>query len=93
MHTILRDVYDSSVYFRLQVELSEDVAIDESKPEKLALLCEDARQFIFSHEGLLQQAANSLMAEKKPQQKAQFWFNSNWNRIFGKKYLLYHQTS
>lgn len=84
VHTILKDVYDPSVYFRFQPELSEDITIDESKPEKLALLCSDAEQFVSAHQHVLEQAVGCLMAQKTPKQKVQVWLNSNRNRIFGR---------
>lgn len=82
VHTILKDVYDPSVYFRFQPDLSEDITIDESKPEKLALLCQDAEDFVLSHRHMLENAASSLMAEKKPAQKMQVWLNYNMNKLF-----------
>lgn len=86
VHTILKDVYDPSVYFRFQPELSEDIAIDESKPEKLSLLCNDAEKYISSNRPMLEKAVTSLMAPKQKKQKMQMWFNSSWNRVFGKVY-------
>jgi len=84
VHTILKDVYDHTVYFRFQPKLSKDITIDESRPENLELLCNDAEHFISANRHMLQRAVESLMAEKTPRQKAQVWFNSKWNRIFNR---------
>lgn len=81
VHMILKDVYDPSVYFRFQPDLSEDITIDEAKPEKLALLCEDAEQYISSHKAMLDGAVASLMAEKKATQKLEAWLDSTWNEL------------
>lgn len=86
-------MYDPSVYFRFQPDLSEDISIDESKPEKLALLCENAEQFVLSHKHMLQQATDSLMAEKKRAQKMQVWLNSNLNKLFALNRSFRHQSS
>lgn len=84
VHTILKDIYPPSVYFRFQPELSEDIAIDESRPEKLTLLCEDAEEFVSKHKHVLEEAVTSLSAQKQPQQKMRVWFGSNWDKIVGR---------
>ena len=80
VHTILKDVYDSSVYFRFQPDLSEDISIDESKPEKLDMLCKDAEQYVTSQEDVLRRAASSLMAGKTSLQKARVWWDNRLSR-------------
>ena len=84
VHTILKDVYEPSVYFRFQPDLSEDITIDEVKPEKLAILCKDAEQYISSHNAMLDGAVASLMAKKKTSQKLEAWFDSNWKELTGR---------
>ena len=81
VHTILKDVYHPSVYFRFQPNLTEDIAIDESKPAKLDLLCEDAERFIVEHGGKLEETAASLMAKKRPHQRVHTWLTSNWDKL------------
>lgn len=81
VHTILKDVYHSSVYFRFQPQLTEDIGIDESKLEKLNLLCDDAERFITEHREMLEEAGASLMADKRTHQKVQAWLTSNWDKL------------
>lgn len=89
VHTILKDVYHPSVYFRFQPKLTEDISIDESRPEKLNLLCEDAERFIAEHSSMLEETAASLMAEKKAHQKVQGWLTSNWDKLVN---LVHHSN-
>lgn len=77
----MKDVYHPSTYFRFQPELTEDIGIDESKPEKLNLLCEDAERFIAEHMDELEEAGASLMADKRAHQKVHAWFTINWDKL------------
>lgn len=84
MHTILKDVYSPAVYFRFQPDLTEDISIDESKPEKLNLLCNDAEHYISSNQDMLKQAVASLTAQKDRKLKMLLWLDSKWDKIKSK---------
>ena len=81
MHTILKDVLPTSVYYRFQPDLSEDVVIDESNPEKLEQLVRDAERFVRTNPDLMQEAVDCLTAPKTSLQKAQDWADTYWNRL------------
>ena len=66
---------------------------DESRPEKLVQLCEDAEKFVSLHKRLLEKAAASLMTDKTPQQKLHVWFNSKWNKICRKMYPQFYRIN
>ena len=80
VHTILKDLLPRSTYYRFNPELTEDIAIDESKPEKLEQLVQDADNYIRNNHELLKLAAASLTADKHPHQRAEEWVRSQWNR-------------
>ena len=84
VHTILKDLLPPSTYFRFNPKLSEDLAIDESKPEKLDQLVRDANSYIMDNDELLRVAATCLTAKKKPHQRAEMWAWSQLNRIQSK---------
>ena len=84
MHTILKDLLPPSTYFRFNPELMEDIAIDESKPEKLDQLVQDANKYIKDNHELLRLAALSLTAKKRPQQIAEEWVWSQLNKAQSK---------
>lgn len=81
VHTILKDVLPASAYFRFQPELSEDILIDESNPEKLEQLVRDAERFLRANPDLVQQVSESLTAPKTTIQKAQDWADTYWNKL------------
>jgi calcium-independent phospholipase A2-gamma len=80
VHTILKDLLPRSTYYRFNPELTEDIAIDESKPEKLEQLIQDADNYIRNNHELLKLAAASLTADKQPHQRAEEWVRSQWNK-------------
>ncbi len=81
VHTILKDVLPASVYFRFQPDLSEDILIDESNPERLEQLVRDAERYLRANPELVQQVAESLTAPKTSMQKAQDWADTYWNKL------------
>ena len=80
MHTILKDLLPPSTYFRFNPELTEDIAIDESKPERLEQLVQDANNYVRDNHELLKAAAVCLTASKQPRQRVKEWAQSQWNR-------------
>ncbi len=81
VHSILKDVYSPSVYFRFQPKLTEDINIDESNLDKLHLLCQNAEQFILEHKDVLGAAASSLTRKKRPHQMVHDWFQGHWDKL------------
>ena len=84
VHTILKDLLPPSTYFRFNPELTDDIAIDESKPEKLEQLVQDANRYIRDNHELLRLAALTLTAKKRPQQRAEEWVWSQLNKAQSK---------
>lgn len=80
VHTVLRDLLPPSVYFRFNPLLSDSVALDDAKPERLQLLMDDAMRFIDKHGDEFQRAADSLKQEKTMAQKAQQWYKQHLRR-------------
>ncbi len=81
VHTILKDVLPASAYFRFQPDLSEDILIDESNPEKLEQLVRDAERYLRANQELVQRAVQSITAPKTSIQKAQDWADTYWNKL------------
>ena len=79
VHTILKDVLPADTYFRFNPQLSEDVMMDESKPEKLEILTRDAESYLAANEPKLQLAAASLLQGKRPRQRVWEWVERGWN--------------
>ena len=88
VHTILKDLLPRSTYYRFNPELTEDIAIDESKPEKLEQLVQDANDYIRDSNELLNLAALCLTAKKQPHQRAEEWAWSQWNKVQSRFSLL-----
>ena len=81
VHTTLKDLLPATSYFRFNPQLSEDFLIDESRPDRLDKMIEDAESYVEGHRDELQWAATCLLAPKTPKQKAQEWANSQWNKL------------
>ena len=69
VHTILKDLLPTESYFRLNPTLSEDIMMDESKPEKLDILLREAENYVAANEWKMELAAASLVQGKRPDQK------------------------
>ena len=69
VHTIMKDLLPTETYFRLNPTLSEDIVMDESKPEKLDILVREAENYVAANEWKLQLAAASLVQGKRPEQR------------------------
>ena len=80
VHVVLQDLLPESVYFRINPELSEDISIDEHRPQKLELLCKDTVSYLSQERGRMERAANCLMQQRTVQQKTWDWFEEMRNK-------------
>ncbi|KAI8511145.1 Calcium-independent phospholipase A2-gamma [Branchiostoma belcheri] len=64
IHMVLHDLLPPSTYFRFNPYMSEDLAIDEYRPQKLDQLQSDARAYLRKNDYKLRVAANVLTSEK-----------------------------
>ena len=69
VHTILKDLLPTESYFRLNPTLSEDIMMDENKPEKLDILVQEAENYVAANQWKIQLAAASLVQGKRPGQR------------------------
>lgn len=69
VHTVLCDLMPKGTYFRLNPFLSEDIALDEIRPEKMATLQMDARLYLRKNEHRIMEAVNLLMQHRTPAQR------------------------
>lgn len=83
VHTILEDLLPSC-YFRFNPELTKDIPINESDPDKLAQLVDDANRFVDDNQEAMERAAAYLTAPKKPSQKIQEWVAMQWNKALSR---------
>lgn len=80
VHVVLQDLLPENIYFRFNPELSEDISIDERRPQKLELLCTDTVTYLARERGRLEKAAVCLMQERTAQQKTWDWFEEMRNK-------------
>ncbi|XP_078595081.1 calcium-independent phospholipase A2-gamma-like [Branchiostoma floridae x Branchiostoma japonicum] len=64
IHRVLHDLLPPSTYFRFNPYMSEDLAIDEYRPQKLDQLQSDARAYLRKNQYKIRVAADVLTAEK-----------------------------
>lgn len=81
VHTILSDLLPSSKYFRFNPVLSEPIAMDENRNEKLQLIMEETNLFITSQEKKFRSAARRLVEHKTKLKSCQQWVKHYWDRL------------
>ena len=77
--TVLRDVLAPGTYFRFNPTLSEDLALDENRGEKLDLMVQDTRSFLRQNLRELELAALALSIKRSRRQKFQDWYRCKMN--------------
>ena len=80
VHVVLQDLLPDSVYFRFNPELSEDISIDERRPQKLELMSKDASSYLARERERMEKAAVCLMQQRTAQQKTLDWFDEMRNK-------------
>ena len=80
VHVVLQDLLPDSIYFRFNPELSEDISIDERRPQKLELMCKDASSYLARERERMEKAAVCLMQQRTVQQKTWDWFEEVKNK-------------
>ena len=73
VHTILQDLLPEGSYFRFNPHISEDFALDESRPDKLNQMQKEAQVYLENNMTKLDEVAKQLTLQKTPVQKAQDW--------------------
>ncbi|NXN16398.1 PLPL8 phospholipase, partial [Indicator maculatus] len=73
VHTMLDALLPSDTYFRFNPLMNEDIALDESRKEKLNQLQTDGIRYLERNEEKLKKAAKILTQEKTALQKLQDW--------------------
>ena len=81
VHTILQDLLPSASYYRFNPLLSDAVALDDARPERLQLLVDDTLRFIDKNGDQFQRAADSMIRQKTATQKMQEWYSEQWRRV------------
>ena len=61
--------------------LSDTVALDDAKPERLQLLVEDTMRYIEKNGVELKRAADMLVQQKTMSQKAHEWYSEQRMRV------------
>lgn len=72
-HTMLNDLLPDHIYYRFNPYLTEMLTMVEIRPEKIALLEEDAAMYIRRNEEKFEEAAKALLEKRKVTQKAADW--------------------
>ncbi|KAL8221341.1 UNVERIFIED_CONTAM: Calcium-independent phospholipase A2-gamma [Gekko kuhli] len=73
VHTMLDALLPPDTYFRFNPLMNEDIALDESRKEKLNQLRTDGIQYLERNEEKLKKAAKILTEEKTTLQKLNDW--------------------
>ncbi|KAF2366661.1 Patatin-like phospholipase domain [Trinorchestia longiramus] len=71
VHTILHDLLPGNVYFRFNPHLSDEFALDEIKPERLAIISRDTELYARKNAAKFEEAVAALSLQKTPYHKAQ----------------------
>ncbi len=73
VHTMLDALLPPNTYFRFNPFMSEDVALDESREEKLEQLQAEGLQYLQRNQEKLQRAISELSRDKSPVQRLSEW--------------------
>uniref|UniRef100_A0A672K4D9 Calcium-independent phospholipase A2-gamma-like n=1 Tax=Sinocyclocheilus grahami TaxID=75366 RepID=A0A672K4D9_SINGR len=73
VHTMLDALLPPNTYFRFNPYMSEDVALDESREEKLSQLQAEGLQYLKRNQEKLQRAVSELTRDKSPTQRLSEW--------------------
>ncbi|XP_010893434.2 calcium-independent phospholipase A2-gamma [Esox lucius] len=73
VHTMLDALLPPNTYFRFNPYMSEDIPLDESRPERLTFLKEEGTRYLERNEAKLRKAASVLALEKSAIQRLAEW--------------------
>lgn len=73
VHTMLDALLPPNTYFRFNPHMSEDIPLDESRPERLNFLQAEGQRYLERNEPKLKKAASVLSQEKSTIQKLAEW--------------------
>ena len=73
VHTMLQDLLPPSTYFRFNPYMSEELQLDEIRPEKWEVMKQDTQMYSRKNQLKFDMAAQKLNLEKLPHQKAMDW--------------------
>lgn len=69
VHLILKNTLDPSSYFRLSPYLCENYELNETQPDKIKQMIDEAKSYIDRNDILLQRLADKLKQDRLPNQK------------------------
>ncbi|KAM6425707.1 calcium-independent phospholipase A2-gamma [Rhynochetos jubatus] len=87
VHTMLDALLPPDTYFRFNPLMNEDIALDESRKEKLNQLQTDGIRYLERNEEKLRKAAKILTQEKTPLQRLQDWIRLKADMYEGLPFL------
>lgn len=83
VHTMLDALLPPDTYFRFNPYLSEDIPMNESRPEKLHFLKAEGERYLERNEAKLRMAASVLGQEKSAIQRLAEWVKLKANMYEG----------
>ena len=79
VHTMMQDFLPKGSYFRFNPYMSEDILLDESRPEKVDQLMKDGELYLRKNEEKMKTAAKRLL---QPRRKWQKWEDATRHTIY-----------
>lgn len=73
VHMTLQDLLPPATYYRFNPYMSDNIMLNEIKPEKIKQMQKDARMYIRKNEHKLVAACNQLMLPRKQTQRLADW--------------------
>ncbi|XP_076448406.1 calcium-independent phospholipase A2-gamma-like [Babylonia areolata] len=82
VHIMMADVMPPNTYFRFNPYLSEDVPLDEIRPDRLEVMKRDTTMYLRKNDGKMRKAASILRHTRLPHQMVMDWAKLKADSLF-----------